>query len=174
MIVTLIAAVSEDGFISRGKGVPWVLPDDRAHFRRYTSGKWLLLGRATFEEMIGWFQPGHHPLLLSRDPACAPPVGRCVRSVQEAIDVASAHSAQELVVCGGAGCYAASMPRATRLVITHVHDSLGEGAEFPRIDPARWRIAASKAHAADDRHPVAFDFAEYELLSAESRVPKDG
>ena len=38
MKVTLLAAVSADGFISTGKGVPWHLPADKAHFRAKANG----------------------------------------------------------------------------------------------------------------------------------------
>jgi len=67
----IIAAVSADGFISRGTGVPWDLPEDRQHFRRLTQGQWLFLGRRTFEEMLGWFKD-HHPVVLTRRPLLPP------------------------------------------------------------------------------------------------------
>lgn len=137
-LVTLIAAVSQDGFISRGRGVPWDSPADRAHFRAFTKDKWLLLGRTTFEEMRGWFA-GHMPLVLSRDPGFRPdPPGRRIESVEEGIDLAAAAGAEELVVCGGGGAYAAAMPFARRLVITRVAERLERGVPFPAIDPDIW------------------------------------
>ncbi len=139
-LVTLIAAVSEDGFISRGTGVPWDIPADREHFRRSTAGRWLLLGRRTYEEMSGWFR-GRTPLVLSRDPAFRPALGRRVASAPEAIALAAQAGQAELLVCGGTAAYAAAIAHADRLVITRVHERLGSGAAFPQIDPLTWSLA---------------------------------
>ena len=144
-IVTLIAAVSADGFISKGRGVPWDLPEDRAHFRSYTAGKWLLLGRTTYEEMLGWFRD-HTPLVLTRDREYKPPVGQRVSTVCEAIDLAAAAGQQELVVCGGQVAFALAMSYASRLIITRVADSLGSGVPFPDIHEDDWVIMRTEPH----------------------------
>jgi dihydrofolate reductase len=156
-VVTLIAAVSEDGFISRGKGVPWDLPEDRAHFRRYTAGKWLLLGRTTYEEMLGWFHD-HTPLVMTRDARHEPAIGKRVSSVAEAIALAEQAAQDELVVVGGGQIFAEAMPSAQRLVITHVADRLGAGVAFPEIDPHEWTLVKSEPHSG----ALAFSFEEYE------------
>lgn len=136
-VVTLIAAVSVDGFISRGRGVPWDLPEDRAHFRRYTADKWLLLGRITYEEMRGWFR-GHTPLVLTHDSGCKPAPGHRVASVKEAMELAASARQDEIVVCGGAQIYALAMPHATRLIVTRVDERLGSGLPFPGISSSEW------------------------------------
>ncbi len=140
--ITLIAAVSEDGFISRGKGVPWDIAEDRRHFRDYTKGKWLLLGRKTFEEMHGWFREDHTPLALTRDETFTPQTGRAVLSIEHAIAMAEQGGAEELVVCGGGATYEAAMPHADTLIITHVAQRLGDGVRFPVIDEAAWKITS--------------------------------
>lgn len=157
-MLTLIAAVSEDGFISRGQGVPWKLPADVAHFRRYTAGKWLLLGRRTYEEMLGWFRD-HTPLVLSRDDGFVPMIGRRVSSVEEALQQTTS---DELVVCGGAQAYALAMPLADRLVLTHVQTKLGEGVSFPAVQWDEWTEVSREPHAADDQHAHAFQNVTWE------------
>src|SRR5688500_19799474 len=67
MTVTLIAAHSENGVIAKGGRLPWHLPDEIAHFRAYCQGKWLLLGRRTWDEMQGWFRPGQTPVVVTRN-----------------------------------------------------------------------------------------------------------
>jgi len=154
--LTLIAAVSADGFISADKGVPWSLPKDRDHFRAYTRGKWLLLGRQTYEEMLGWFSD-HHPLILSENPKFLPFLGERVHSVSDARRCANQAQQQELVVCGGGRAYAAALPEADRLVITHVDHLLGGGVPFPAFSKQEWEPVTRDAHARDDFH--AYDFA---------------
>ena len=145
-VVTLIAIVSEDGFISTGKGVPWNLPEDRSHYRRCTAGKWLLLGRTTYEEKLGgWFRD-HTPLVLARDPSFKPPIGRRVATAIEAIDLAEKAEQKELVVCGGSAAFEMAMPHADRLILTRVAERLGSGVAFPEIDPRQWKITRAEPH----------------------------
>lgn len=160
-MLTLIAAISADGFISTGRGVPWKLPRDQEHFRRTTRGQWLLIGRTTYEEMLGWFGD-HHLLVLTRDKTCTPPVGRAVSSVTEALQIAADGGARELFVCGGGGAYAAAMPLADRLILTHVASHLGKGVPFPPVASGEWERVSSEDFPADPDHPHALTFASYE------------
>lgn len=161
--ITLIAALSDDGFISCGKGVPWDLPADKAYFRAYTAGKHLLIGRTTYQEMLGWFRD-HTPLVLTRDAQFVPAIGHRVGNVEEACEIATQAGVKELVVCGGAQTYSAAMPFATRLLLTQVHAQLGSGAAFPTIDPAHWREASRRHHAADGEHAYAMTFLRLERV----------
>lgn len=160
-VLTLIAAVSADGFISTGTGVPWDLPKDRQHFRQTTAGQWLLIGRRTYLEMLGWFQD-HRPLVLSRDKAFTPPVGETVAGVEEALTRAAQGNARELFVCGGGGAYTAAMPWADRLILTHVAATLGGGVRFPPISKTEWRQVSRQDFPADADHPCPFAIAVYE------------
>lgn len=160
--LTLIAAVSADGYISRGSGVPWDLPADRAHFRQYTRDKWLLLGRRTYEEMLGWFQPGHHPLVLTHDPKLLVPNGHAVASVSEALRLADCQ--RELVCCGGAELYQAAMSLAHRLIITEVHEILGHGLAFPKIFKSDWEPIFRRTQAMDNEHAVSFEIVTYQRI----------
>ena len=155
MVVTLIALVSKDGYISAGTGVPFDLPADRQHFRRYTAGKWLLLGRRTYDEMRGWFRD-HVPLVLSRDLSFVPATGHRVRSVKQAIKLAKESSQAEVVVCGGGEAYASAISFAGKLMITRVESSLGEGVKFPPFEQdASWHLVSQEAHSGT--LPFAFE-----------------
>ena len=160
-VLTLIAAVSADGFISTGTGVPWNLPRDKEHFRRTTRSQWLLIGRRTYEEMIGWFQD-HHPLVLTSNKTLTPPAGVAVSSVEETLSHATKGKAQELFICGGGGAYAATMPLANRLIITHVDTILGGGVPFPAILPELWQAVSREAFPADAENAHGMIFTIYE------------
>jgi dihydrofolate reductase len=162
--LSLIAAVSADGFISHGKGVPWDLPADRAQFREKTRGRWLLLGRRTYDEMTGWFRPGHVPLVLSHDASLDVPGGRVVPSVHEALRMAGQAGEHELMCCGGAQLYALAMPQAHSLVITHVRQRLGGGLPFPVISPREWEPVLRQAHDTDPEHAFAFEVVTYQRV----------
>lgn len=160
--VTLIALVSADGFISTGRGVPYDLPRDKEHFRAATRGKWLLAGRTTYEEMLGWFQGGHHPLVLTRDKTFAAPLGKAVSSVEEALLECQKEGGEELMVLGGGLTFAAAMPWADRLLITLVANDLGGGVPFPTLLPADWQEVERHEYPADLENPYPLVFSTYE------------
>lgn len=161
-VLTLIAAVSADGFISKGQGVPWNLPRDREHFRSATRSQWLLIGRRTYQEMLGWFQPDHHPLILTRDETFIPPIGQAVADINAALETAARGGAHELFVCGGGGAYAAAIPVADRLILTHVGTRLHTGVPFPAFDPGLWQVVSQTHAPADAENPFDLVFTTYE------------
>jgi dihydrofolate reductase len=171
-VLTLIAAVSADGFISTGKGVPWHLPRDIAHFRSTTSDQWLLIGRSTYLEMLGWFK-NHRPLVLTRDPAFIPPIGQAVSSVAEALQVAEEGGAADLFVCGGGGAYNAAMPWADRLILTHVDCALGSGVPFPAMNPGEWQMTTRQDFSADADHAHGHQIATYQRLIPATKPSAD-
>lgn len=157
--VTLIAAMTRDRVIGRTDGgIPWDLPRDRDHFRHYTAGKWVLVGRRTYAEMGGWFRD-RTPVILSRDPGLVPdrPWHRVARSVPGAIALAEGSGARELVVIGGAEVYAAALPHADRLVLTTIdaEPTLEEPVRFPAFSPDRWRLVARETWPEDERNAHA-------------------
>jgi dihydrofolate reductase len=156
MRVTLIAAVSRDGFISAGRGIPWSLPEDVRQFREYCEGKWLLLGRRTFEEMQGWFRPGQTPVVVTRQPGYHVPGGHAAGAVESALEMARSAGASECVVIGGGEIFAAALPFADTIQLTIVDTHLHHGVAFPAVAEDQWRICSSRHHPADAAHAFSF------------------
>jgi dihydrofolate reductase len=44
-VISLIVAMAQNGVIGRGNALPWRLPADLKHFREFTLGKPILMGR---------------------------------------------------------------------------------------------------------------------------------
>jgi dihydrofolate reductase len=170
MMLSLIAAVSEDGIIGQDGRIPWRLPRDIAHFRNYCAGKYLLLGRRTYEEMSGWFQD-HHPLIMSRDAAFEPTVGTAVRSVDEALALARMQQALELVVLGGGEIFALALPFVERLILTTVHTRVEQGTRFPDWAAQDWRCLQQETFPADHQHAFRHTIATYQRIPHNSHKP---
>ena len=165
-MLTLIAAMDEKRLLADERGIPWHLPRDIAHFRDYTQGKWLLLGRKTFEEMQGWFRDGHYPLVLSARCGWDPHIGRLVCSVPHALALAEAAGVEEIVCCGGAQTYAAALPYAHKLVLTTVHARIeprSAAVYFPSWTEHAWREKTRTAHIPDAEHAHGFTIATLTL-----------
>ncbi len=157
-LLTLIAAMDENRLLANEHGIPWHLPCDVAHFRQYTTDKWLLLGRRTFEEMRGWFRPGHTPLVLTRQHEFNTGIERTVATIEEALALAAQAGQTELVCCGGAQVYAAALPHADRLVLTLVQAAFPPGNSpvyFPKWSPREWKSISDSNHPADAENSLA-------------------
>jgi len=168
MLVTHIAAFAEGRILgSASGGIPWDLPRDRAHFRARTAGRWLLVGRKTYGEMEGWFGD-RTPIVLTRDTGFLPflPGHRVATSVSEALDIARANGVGELIVCGGAGVFAATLPFAHRLLLTRIdlRLELPDPVRFPDFSASgEWALRHVEVWAPDEGLPAA-RFEVYERI----------
>jgi dihydrofolate reductase len=167
MQVSLIAAMDRERLMGSASGrLPWRLPGDIAHFRAATAGKWLLLGRTTYEEMEGWFTD-QTPLILTRKADYQPqrPFHRVFTGVRGALDFARASGVGEVVVVGGAAVFAATMEVATRLILTRIEHSydVPGGLYFPDFETSgEWHRVYAEAWPADDENAVAMRLEYYE------------
>jgi dihydrofolate reductase len=169
MHTTLIAARDEDGAIGRHSGgLPWHLPDETAHFRAYCQNKWLIVGRHTFNEMLGWFQPGHHIIVLTSSHCRLPAQPHHEIHIESApsMEAAQTRAIQsgpaELVVIGGARTYAAALPTATRLVLTTVHLHSQATVMFPPVSWHQWRRTHTSHRRQDSSTTVEFTIETWE------------
>ena len=152
MLVSLISAVSRNGVIGgKDGGIPWDLPRDKEHFREYTSGKWMLVGRKTYLEMEGWFVD-QTPVVLTRSTDLIVPGGVVVHSVADAIDLAEQAGADELVVSGGAEMYRAALPFVEKLILTKIDAEIEGLAGFPDLDWNKWEKIESEIWDRDERN----------------------
>lgn len=147
--------MDENRLLADERGIPWHLPKDIAHFRRYTQGKWLLLGRRTFDEMRDWFTD-HTPLVLSTRCGDDPEIGHVVASVPLAMAHAKAAGQRELVCCGGAQTYAAALPYADTLVLTQIHHAFephSQAVYFPEWNADEWHLLDRRELSCDAGNP---------------------
>ena len=132
MIISLIAAMSEERVIGRDGKLPWSIPADFARFKSITMGHTLLMGRKTFES-IGRPLPGRTTIVLTRTLA---EIEGCLvaRSLTEAISAAK--DAEEIFVCGGEALFREALPFCQRIYLTVVHGSYPGEVRFPKIPDA--------------------------------------
>lgn len=116
-----IAAVSENGVIGAGNGLPWNLPEDLAWFKGVTIGNTIVMGRATFES-IGRPLPGRTTYILTRSPRAEMEVS--------SIDDISKHTGK-VFLCGGSDIYARYLFECDELLITRVFGEHAGDKYFP-------------------------------------------
>ncbi len=153
MKVSMIAALAKDRVIGTGHGgIPWRLPRDSRHFREYTQGHHMLLGRKTFEEMGGWFTT-QTPIVLTRREDYEAEGAVVAHTVSAAIAIAGKAGEEELVVSGGASVYREALPYADELVLTLVDAEVEGEARFPDYEAAGdWEEVSREEIAKDEEN----------------------
>ena len=155
VIVSIIAAVAENGVLGKGGGLPWRLPADLRHFKNLTMGKPIIMGRRTWES-LGRPLPGRINIVISRRNPIAHPDVQTHASLEAALN--ACESTEEVMIIGGASLYAEALPRADRLYLTEIHAPVDGDTHFPPWDRAQWRETLRTDHSVDAEHPLPFSF----------------
>ena len=110
-MVSIIAAVAENGVIGNNNSLLWHIAEDMRYFRHVTTGHPVIMGRKTYES-LGRPLPRRENVVVTRQELAIPGC-RVVHSLGEAL--ALFDPSEELFVIGGAQLYAAALPLASRV-----------------------------------------------------------
>lgn len=161
MIISIIAAISNNYVIGKDNQIPWHLPADFAYFKKNTLGKPIIMGAKTFES-IGKALPGRKNIILHRDKNYKAEGCIVVDSIEAALE--AARDAQEVMICGGASVYQQFLPMAQRLYLTYIdHDFAGD-TFFPEFEKKEWREISREKHEPDQKNPYAYAFVVLERV----------
>jgi dihydrofolate reductase len=160
--ITIIAAMARNRAIGQGGRMPWHLPADLQHFKRTTMGKPVIMGRKTWEA-IGRALPGRQNIVVSRGRGYAAEGCEIADSLEKALQLADG---PEVMIIGGGELYRQALPLAQRMVLTLVCCTPEADTFFPDWPAAEWRQVSGERHAADERNPHAYEFREYQRVSA--------
>ena len=141
MKIVIVAAIGENNVIGKDGQLPWKIRSDLRHFRALTLDRPVIMGRKTYES-IGKPLDRRTNIVITRDPKFAAEGVETAPSLEAALDLAGKDAEKrgvdEIMVIGGADIFAAAMPLADRLEITHVHASPEGDVYFPAIDAKVW------------------------------------
>lgn len=154
--IVLIAAVARNRVIGQNNQMLWHIPEDMQHFRTFTAGSTVIMGRKTWESLPGRLRPlpGRRNIVVSRQADYAAPGAELAPSPEAALALLGAD--ETAFIIGGAEIYGQTLGLAQRLEITEV-DLAPEGdAWFPEIGAADWRETARQAGVSQDGTAYAF------------------
>ncbi|MCC2617989.1 type 3 dihydrofolate reductase [Aestuariibacter halophilus] len=156
MKLSMIAAMARGRVIGKDNDMPWHMPADLAHFKRVTLGKPVLMGRKTYES-IGRALPGRRNVVISRDSSYTLADAEVVNDIDTALTLVA--NEDEVMIIGGGAIYAALLPRADRLYLTHIALDVDGDTHFPDYQAvATWACVEQEHHEADDKNPYAYRF----------------
>jgi dihydrofolate reductase len=130
MIISLIAAMSENRVIGAGNRIPWSIPSDLKRFNEITMGHPVIFGRKTFES-IGRPLQGRKNIILTEQRNYRIEGASVVHSLADALNLCS--NEDEVFICGGGPLYQETISRADRIYLTVVHHIFEGDTFFPEI-----------------------------------------
>ncbi len=154
MIISMIAAMADNRIIGKDNQMPWHLPADFAWFKRCTMGKPVVMGRKTYES-IGRPLPGRLNIVISRDASLSIEGVTTVTSIEQALEVAA--EVEEVMIIGGGAIYAACLPMANKLYVTHIEAEIDGDTQFPNWG-TEFKETYSEAYQADEKNAYSMRF----------------
>lgn len=155
-LISLIAAVAQDGTIGAGNTIPWRIPGEQKYFRAITTGHPIIMGRKTHES-IGRPLPDRRNIVVTRNPDYRAEGCEVLTSFEQAL--AACRDADEVFVIGGGELYRHSLPVADRLYLTEIHADFAGDTRFPEFDRAQWKPVSRKRHQSENGW--AYDYVVY-------------
>lgn len=139
MIISLIAALAENRVIGKGNKIPWHIKDDLLHFKNLTLHHTVIMGRITFDSLLGYYQksgrpmPERNTIIVTKDKTYTVQQENCfvVYSIDEALEKAKTIEGEEVFVSGGASLFKQTIALADRLHLTLVHGIFEGDTYFP-------------------------------------------
>ena len=137
---TLIAAIGRNRELGKRGDLVWHIKDDMRHFKELTAGATVIMGRKTWDSLHVKPLPGRVNIVVTRNDALEFPGADRAASLEEALEKAKGN---ETFIIGGESLYAAAMPLASKLEITHIDaDDVEADTWFPEIKPEEWQLTA--------------------------------
>ena len=137
--IAAVVAIGRNRELGKNGKLLWHIPDDLKRFKRLTLGHPIILGRKTFESIVGYLGhplPNRTSIVVTRDPNWDKEYkGQTfvipVTSVEEGIEKAKELDAQEIHIGGGAQIYEQALPYIDKLYLTLINAEAKADSFFP-------------------------------------------
>jgi len=131
--VAAVVAIGRNRELGKGNKLLWKIPDDVQRFRDLTRGHPLIMGRKTFESILGYRGsplPERTNIVITRDKDWKYDGVITVHSLAEAVGKAkAAPGSEEIHIGGGAEIYKEALPLIDKLYLTLI-DAEGDADTF--------------------------------------------
>ena len=163
LIISHVVAMSNNQVIGINNDLPWSLKDDLAHFKKYTTGKIIVMGRKTFES-IGRPLPNRDNFVISSTLNSVDGV-YIFPSLDDALAAANAQNTHdEIAIIGGGYLFRDSINIFNKLVLTRVNCSIEGDVFYPKIDFNRWKLEGKEDFFKNDDNQYDFSIETYSKL----------
>ncbi len=136
-VVAAVAAIGKRRVLGKENKLLWHLPNDLKRFKELTVGHPMILGRKTFESIVGYLGkplPGRQNIVITRDPAWKYEGVIVAASIEDAIAKGKALDDEKVFIGGGAQIYEAALPYTDKLYLTLIDDEKEGDSFFPAYE----------------------------------------
>ena len=167
LIISHVVAMSNNWVIGVNNDLPWSLKDDLAHFKKYTTGKIIVMGRKTYES-IGRPLPNRVNYVISSTLKDIEGVS-IFTSLEDAIEAAKIYnldqeSANEVAIIGGGYLFRDSIDSFNKLILTRVDCSIDGDVYYPEIDFSNWELISSDEFLKNEDNQYDFAVETYKKI----------
>ena len=160
MELNIICALAANRAIGFRGGLLYYLPADLRHFKQLTTGHTIVMGRKTFESLPKGALPNRRNIVITRQAGYAGQGVEVFHSFEEAMEACANDG--EVYIIGGESVYAAALPHADRLCLTHIHATPPEADTFfPPYDVAEWKVELEEHFEPDEKNRQPYSFITY-------------
>ena len=137
-VVAAVVAIGRNRELGYEGKLLWHIPDDLKRFKELTLGHPIIMGRKTFESILGYTQgkllSGRTNIVVTRDPTWKYEGVIVVASLEEGIERAKQLDMKEIHIGGGAEIYRQALPVIDKLYLTIIDDSKEADTYFPEYE----------------------------------------
>ena len=167
LIISHVVAMSNNLVIGVNNDLPWSLKDDLAHFKKYTTGKIIVMGRKTYES-IGRPLPNRVNFVISSTLRDIEGVS-IFTSLEDAIEAAKIYNldqdiANEIAIIGGGYLFRDSIDSFNKLILTRVDCSIDGDVYYPEIDFSNWELISSDEFLKNEDNQYDFAVETYKKI----------
>ncbi|NLC68721.1 MAG: dihydrofolate reductase [Clostridiaceae bacterium] len=158
-MISIIAAVSKNNVIGRDGKIPWHIPGEQKRFRELTTGKTIIIGRKSFEE-IGRPLPDRKTVVLSKTKNYSAENCITVDSFSKALELLE--NEKEVFIAGGAEVYKAALPYAEYIYLTAIDRCFEGNVYFPDFNKDDFTVIYEQRVEG----PIPYTYYTYKRISA--------
>lgn len=138
MGINIIAAIGKNNELGKDNKLIWKLPKDLMFFKDMTMGKYIIMGRKTYESLPGNL-PGRMNVVISSKNLEQYCDVICFHDLLEAL---AAFEEEDVFVIGGQSIYEQAIDVADTMYLTEVDaEDYCADAYFPIIDKSEWNVS---------------------------------
>jgi dihydrofolate reductase len=160
--ITMIVAVDKNNVIGKNGDIPWSgrLRGDMRHFKIYTMGKTVVMGRKTYDSIPEKFRPltGRKNVVMTNSATWESEGCVATKDIEK---IKKLSLSEEVCIIGGAEIYRLFLPIADRLIITVVDTEVENGDTFFPDVKSGWNKNILSEHEADEVNQFSFTIFEY-------------
>lgn len=139
-MITLIAACSKNRVIGCNGKIPWNIPTERDRFKELTKGKFVIMGRKSFEE-ISHALSYCTIIVVSKSLKKVPKGCLLTSSLEQAI----AFCRKDVIIAGGQEIYEKTIQLADLIYLTEIDLQVEGDRFFPDFDTSKYTMKVDKS-----------------------------